>query len=105
MPSAVQGDGMGELMGYTKGEWKVDTIDGHIYTEFVCTNWSSYPCIATINTKLPEAVVNAHLIAATKEMYEFLKDLAEAIDDGKERIGASKGMKLSQILAKAEGRA
>lgn len=82
-------------MNYTKGEWKVNM---GIRTEkyFIC---------ALNGTNVPEGeeIANAHLIAAAPDMYSFLADLARAIDEGQERIGCSRGMILSTILAKAEG--
>ncbi len=38
------------------------------------------------------------------DLYEFLKELATAIDNNQERIGAGRGMRLSDILSKAEGK-
>jgi len=40
------------------------------------------------------------LDSAALEMYSFLKDLARAVDEGQERIGASRGIILGTILAK-----
>ncbi len=41
---------------------------------------------------------------AAPDMYEALKELMQAVDEGQERIGAGRGIKIGQILSKAEGK-
>jgi len=68
-------------MNYTKGEWDCTCEAGYRGEVFHCP-----------------------LHKAAPEMYAFLKELATAVDDGTERIGAGREMRLSDILAKAEGK-
>ena len=91
-------------MNYTKGEWKrLKENPTVIIAQFQTGGVKQI-------AKIYESVVystneaNAYLISAAPEMYEALKDLQKAIENGKERIGAGRWFNLDNALAKAEGK-
>ena len=77
----------------TKGEWQIGKHGNNRFEVL------SDRRIAVVDTQ-----DDARLIAVAPGMYSFLVDLARAIVEGQERIGASRGMILSTILAKVEGK-
>ncbi len=81
-------------MKYTKGE-RENAGDGVI----IATDGKQITSVFPITRES-----NSNLITAAPAMYEYLKELADAIDKGEERLGAGRGMRLSNILAKAEGK-
>ena len=47
---------------------------------------------------------NMRFISAAPDMYEALRELVDAMDDGYEIIGAGRESRIRQALAKAEGK-
>lgn len=91
-------------MNYTKREWKVIT-----YGESTLRLTGKY-YIGTKDYVLAEvdSEANAHLIAASPDMYEALKALQEHMTMGKSELGrpylADVGRMARKALARAEGK-
>ena len=82
----------------TKGNW---TKSGLLITQ-IERNVLIADCRQ--GTNLNEMDANAQLIAAAPAMYEALKELMQAIDNGYELIGADRESRIKQALNLAEGK-
>ena len=105
-------------MNYTEGEWKVEKwFVGHGFNIFSETGGfvASVPMNLGMEHTMMEAEANAHLIAASKEMYEVLEALydSDLLEKHYEYINRGIGtntkngvilVNLKKALAKAEGR-
>ena len=90
-------------MNYSKGEWKVN-CGIRANGELIATTEALKRNLTKDGYNATEEIANAHLISAAPDMYEALKDLQKAIENGKERIGAGRWFNLDNALAKAEGK-
>ena len=99
-------------MNYLKENWQVESLEsvnkratnGRFL--FTPSHYVTSPniVVAAIGKGQDIDEANARLISAAPEMYEALKDLQKAIENGKERIGAGRWFNLDKALAKAEGK-
>ena len=70
-------------MSITRGEWKVfENPDGLGEDKGSITIEADGVVIARVNSHIPEAMANARLMVASKEMYEALKAILNEPDFG-----------------------
>lgn len=89
-------------MNYTKGKWKVRHPVNNDYTIYIGEYGKGIEQIAILIENKPNAEANAHLIAATPEMYEALLDFTMAYRRGLKGEQSKAYTKAMKALAKAE---
>ncbi len=88
-------------MEFTKGEWTTYRKD------LAWSIYASEKVIATVHQVGVDTNANAHLIAASKEMYEALKDTLFDLEHGflgDSPLVSKRELQAKQALAKAEGK-
>ncbi len=101
--SILQEDYRREVPMYTKGEWKL-TDDGYVTAgEKYVHEPNNFGFQIEAGAIIPKGVMaNSRLIAAAPAMLEALREFMKAVDNGTERIGAGREIKINAIIAKAE---
>lgn len=99
-------------MEYTKGEWRLSEVASVFYGDKVVqrkiVTSSQYGDVElqinSVSNKYPEAEGNAHILAASKDMYEAIKALSFYKNAWQDTLGEKLAKQFSDALNKAEGK-